>query len=267
MEQLIGRRLGDCEIVEQIGQDSLACLYKARQPALDRWVTVKVLPVPDLRPDLTELFQEKSRLLAHLEHPHILPLYAFRVEPPYHYLIMPYLPHALTLSSLMDQRNNPEPLLSYLIQVAEAADYAHRRGVVHQAINPASILIDNHQALLSDFSLGFNPRPSPTTGNFSHWIYLAPEQRRGGPVDHRADIYALGVILYQILTNSLLPPPAGGFNYIPELLPHLPPLTAKRLLYVTIRALVVEPGQRYASAAEFAQALGWAWNAQWVKAG
>ena len=269
MEELIGKTLGAYEIKEKIGEGGMAYVFKAYQPALDRFVAIKILS-PRLvnEPGFTERFQREAHAVAHLNHPNILQVHDFGLQDNYYYIVMRYVANSLTMETLMRRDAPVDQLIEYAIQVAEALNYAHEHGIIHRDVKPSNILIDNQWALLSDFGL-----VKQTRGDGRHLTaagkqglgtpaYMSPEQAKGASIDHRADIYALGIILYQILTGTIphdAPTPLAiiAKRVTEPVLPlrQLKPEISESLEQVALRALVSEPDYRYNSATQFAMSL------------
>jgi hypothetical protein len=268
MNNLIGQTLGKYEIKEKIGQGGMAHVYKAYQPGLDRFVAVKVLS-PSLaeQPGFTERFQREALSAARLHHPHILEVYDFGVQDNFYYLVMRYVEGSKTLGDFIQDGAPLDRLINYIIQVADALNYAHERGVIHRDVKPGNILIDGKWALLADFGLAKMAATSSTltgTGvSIGTPAYMSPEQASGaGTVDHRTDIYALGVILYRILTGSVphnAPTPLALLaRRCTEPVPALRevnPSIPEKLDRAVLRSLVMQPDGRYSTAAHFAEQL------------
>jgi serine/threonine protein kinase/uncharacterized protein YraI len=268
MNDLIEKTLGQYEIKEQIGQGGMARVFKAYQPGLDRFVAVKVLS-PSLAEEagFTERFQREAHSVARLHHPHILEVYDFGVQDSYNYLVMRYVENSLTLGDLIRDGAPLGRLINYLLQVADALNYAHERGVIHRDVKPSNILIDGKWALLGDFGLAkVREASSHLTGTgvgMGTPAYMSPEQASGaGVVDHRTDIYALGVILYRILAGTVPHDAPTPFAMLArrcsEPAPSLrqtDPNIPEDLDRVVLRSLVMEPNGRYSTAAHFAEAL------------
>ena len=208
MKDLIGVTLGQYEIREKIGQGGMAHVFKAYQPSLDRFVAVKVLS-PSLadQPGFTERFQREAHSIARLMHPNILQVYDFGVQDGYNYIVMRYVENSQTLQSRMEAGAPLPELLDAITQVADALHYAHERGMIHRDIKPSNILVDGRWALLSDFGLvkmaGSGSYLTSTGVSIGTPAYMSPEQASGSKVDHRTDIYALGVIVYKVLTGTI----------------------------------------------------------------
>lgn len=268
MTKLIGLTLGQYEIKEKIGQGGMAQVFKAYHPGLDRFVAVKVLsPALADEPGFAERFQREAHSVARLHHPNILQVYDFGVQDGYTYLVMRYVENSVTLGDLIRDGVPVDQLINYIIQVADALSYAHERGVIHRDVKPANILIDGRWALLADFGLAkIKASSSQLTGTgvgVGTPLYMSPEQASGErEIDHRTDIYALGVILYRILTGAVpheAPTPLAvllkrSSEPVPdprERNPRIPDSLDK----VILCSLDMKPDKRYSTATHFAEAL------------
>ncbi len=267
MANLIGKTLGQYEIREKVGQGGMAQVFKAYQPGLDRFVAVKVLS-PSLaeEPGFTERFQREAHSAARLHHPHILEVYDFGLQDNYNYLVMRYVENSRTLGNLIREGAPLDRLITYIIQVADALNYAHQRGIVHRDVKPGNILIDGKWALLTDFGLAkireASSQLTATGIGLGTPAYMSPEQASGTGVDHRTDIYALGVILYRILTGTVPHDAPTPFAILAkrcsEPVPSLretKPDIPESLNHVVLRSLSMIPGDRYPTATHFAEAL------------
>jgi serine/threonine protein kinase len=204
--ELIGSHLGSYEIVELIAHGGMGSVYKARQPALQRFVALKTLPpsVLELEDSQTH-FQREAEIIARLEHPNILPIFDYGHAGAIPYLVMPLIGGG----TLLDW--DPGPLSSALQVVSRvlgALEYAHAHNVVHRDIKPTNIMMHHGEwPLLADFGLAqiIDPRRYVARGEYRVGTpgFMAPEQILGDPSDHRADLYAVGVILFAVLTGEL----------------------------------------------------------------
>ncbi|MCB9436205.1 MAG: protein kinase [Anaerolineales bacterium] len=273
-----GQRFGQYELQSIIGRGGMALVYRARQINLNRDVAVKIIGGQAVgKADFIARFKREADLIARLEHPHILPIYDYGQEGEFLYLVL-----RLMEGGSLDRRilGHPLPLndIDRLIkQIASALDYAHSHEVVHRDLKPNNILLDNFgNAYLMDFGiakiLGGTQMTSTSTlmGTPS---YMAPEQWKLDPVDHRADVYSLGVILYEMLTGKVpfdAPTPhqlmyAHLHKDIPrpsESLPGLLPAIDKIILKATAKTRE----DRYSTAGELANALSAAIASQAVDA-
>ncbi len=276
-EALIGTRLGTCILQKIIGQGGMGAVYLAQQSRPRRQVAVKVLlPAANLSPQqhaaFLERFRRETDAAASLEHPNIVPVYEYGERDGLAYLVMPYISGG-TLRDLMETEGQfalPE-VAHYLDQLAAALDFAHERGVIHRDIKPANILITPEgRLLLTDFGLvkllaDGQPAQRRLTGAGAPVgtpDYMSPEQVIGDIVDGRADMYSLGIILYQMVTGltpfqgeTPMQIAAQQLHAAPPspriLRPELPPSTEQ----VMLRVLAKRPIDRYATCQEFASAF------------
>jgi serine/threonine protein kinase len=267
MDELVGTSLGQYEIKKKIGQGGMAHVFKAYQPSLDRFVAVKVLsPVLAEQPGFTERFQREAHSVARLLHPNILQVYDFGVQNKLNYIVMRYVENSQTLRDRIGQGGPVDELLDYITQVADALNYAHKRGIIHRDIKPSNILIDEQWALLSDFGLvkmiGTDSYLTGTGVVTGTPAYMSPEQATGSHVDQRTDIYALGIVLHEILTGKIphdAPTPLAIIvkrSSEPITPPcQIKPDIPKSLEHVVLRSLQTNPEARYSSTTEFAEAL------------
>jgi serine/threonine protein kinase len=209
MDTLIGQHLGQYEIISKIGTGGMATVYRARQTSIDRDVAIKVLRADLIEDvDFAERFQREARTIASLSHLHILKVFDYGHQGGLAYLVMELLEGG-SLSRLIHQ-GGPLPIARanrLLDQIAQALDYAHQRGIIHRDLKPDNVLLDKSgNAFLTDFGIAklLNETTSLTrTGTMMGTpAYMAPELWSGQPADARADIYALGVILYEMLTGK-----------------------------------------------------------------
>jgi tRNA A-37 threonylcarbamoyl transferase component Bud32 len=243
----LASRFPQLEILELLGQGGMGAVYKARQPKLDRLVAVKILPPEwDKDPAFAERFAREAKALARLTHPHIVAVHDFGETDGLYYLIMEYVDGANLRHVLQEGRLKPSEALGIVPQICDALQYAHEEGVVHRDIKPENILLDSKgRVKIADFGLAKllnRPRAAFTlTGSqqvMGTLDYMAPEQRlRPQEVDHRADIYSLGVVFYEMLTGEL---PLGRFEP-----PSHKARVDARLDEIVFRALEREPHRRY----------------------
>jgi serine/threonine protein kinase len=245
------------EVIELIGQGGMGAVYKARQTHLDRLVALKLLdPRLSRDPTFAGRFRREALALARLTHPHIVALHDVGEADGWQYLLMEYIDGANLRQTLRTGRFSPDETLHLIPQLCDALAYAHGMGIVHRDLKPENILIDSTgQAHIADFGLA---KISGDTGSdnitrsgqmIGTAAYMAPEQMAGAAsIDHRADLYALGVVFYEMLTGQL---PLGRF----EPPSHRAQVDA-RVDDVVLRALERAPEQRWQSAAEVGRAIG-----------
>ena len=238
-----------------IDRGGMGAVYAATQKSLSRRVAIKVLPAElSTEESFVRLFEREGQMLGQLQHPHIVTVYGSgRTTAGHLYLVMEFVEGATLMEMLRKRRPSVTRALEITAQVCEALDYAHARGVVHLDIKPGNILIDERGLVrVADFGLSRDLRrlgSMTTTRKFIGTVgYAAPEQRRAeGTVDHRADIFSLGVTLYEMLTGQL---PAGVFD-----LPSKKAGTSSKVDKIVLRALRENPEERYQSAAEMRTAI------------
>jgi eukaryotic-like serine/threonine-protein kinase len=268
---MIGQTLGHYRIVEKIGEGGMGVVYRARDERLDRDLALKVLPVDMLADEAArKRFRKEAVALSKLNHPNIETAYDFDTQDGVDFLAMEYIPGA-TLSERLVAGALPEnEVLTLGVQVVAALEAAHEQGVVHRDLKPGNILVTPRgQAKVLDFGLAKLLRPESeistadvmgtTVGAAGTLPYMSPEQLRGKAVDARTDIYALGVVFYEMatgrrpfeerlataMTDDILhkpPPPPGRLK--PELSP--------RLEEIILKCLEKDPENRYQSAKEIA---------------
>ncbi len=267
------------EILAFIGQGGMGAVYKARQKVLDREVALKILP-PGIgeEPAFAERFAREAKALARLNHPGIVTIYEFGQADGLFYFLMELVEGVSLRQLIQNGRMSPREALAIVPRICDALQYAHDQGIVHRDIKPENILLDRlGRVKVADFGLaklvaaqaltsvrsrptgksgepepgqGSGPSPASLTGAKAMGTpqYMAPEQvEHPGQVDHRADIYALGVVLYQMLTGELpgkpLEPPSQKVQL------------DVRLDEVVLRALEQEPERRYQHVSEVRTAV------------
>jgi predicted Ser/Thr protein kinase len=240
------------EFLELLGKGGMGAVYKARQKSLDRFVAVKILP-PDVNQDpaFADRFTREAKALAKLNHPHIVGVHDFGKAGEFYYFVMEYVDGVNVRQALRAAQLKPAEALQIVPQVCDALQYAHEEKVVHRDIKPENILIDKRgRVKIADFGLakllGKAPEDLTLTGTkqiVGTVPYMAPEQIEGArDVDHRADIYSLGVTFYEMLTGEL---PLGRFAP-----PSKKVQIDVRLDDVVLRTLEKEPQLRYQQAGQ-----------------
>jgi predicted Ser/Thr protein kinase len=241
------------EIMELLGKGGMGAVYKARQRSLDRVVALKILPTAaGADPAFAERFQREARALAQLSHPNIVGVHDFGQAGHLSYFVMEYVDGVNLRQLERAGRLNPREALAIVPQICEALQFAHDRGVVHRDIKPENILVDARgRVKIADFGLAKLMRPKAgeadltlTRDAMGTPQYMAPEQiEKPASVDHRADIYSLGVVFYEMLTGEL---PIGRFSA-----PSQRVQMDVRLDEVVLKALEKEPDRRYQQASAF----------------
>ncbi len=214
----VARRLPQFEILELLGRGGMGVVYKARQLQLDRIVALKILPPADATaPDFVERFRREARSLAKLNHPNIVHVHDFGETNGLYYFVMEFVDGANMRSLIGSGRMTSAEALAIVPKICDALQFAHEEGVVHRDIKPENILIDKKgRVKIADFGLAkllgrteADPQLTVSGATLGTPRYMAPEQvDKPGSVDHRADIYSLGVVFYEMLTGEL---PMGRF--------------------------------------------------------
>jgi serine/threonine-protein kinase len=277
-DSLTGKRLGEYHLGKLVGQGGMADVYWAYDATLRRDIAVKVLSswlAQD--PDYVDRFREEARRIAAFSHPHVVAVYHAGEETLEGqrrlYLVMPLLHESLEDRLKREGKLPLTQAVGLALQVADGLQAAHRHGLVHRDVKPGNILLDTDgQAQLTDFGLAREMRRGARVVSQQPWgtpEYMAPEQLQGDVIDQRADIYALGVVLYELLTGKRpfdgqtaydiaahaltapLKPPSAYVPAIPSALDN-----------VISKALSRDPADRYPTMAEFALALRHAMSQQ-----
>jgi serine/threonine protein kinase len=270
----IGSELGKYRILEQIGAGSMAEVYKALQLSVNRTVAIKVMSPHLLNTDPQFLmrFRQEAWIVAALEHPYILPVIDFGEQREILYLVLRYV-NGGTLRELLKAGSLSWPvMLRYIKEIGEALDYAHGLGFVHRDIKPGNVLLDvQGNPFVADFGLakivGGGSITQSGVGMIGTPHYMSPEQGLGRPVDGRSDLYALGIILYEMLTGQV---PFEADSTVGIVMKHINAPVPSALLInpdlppgideVLGRVLAKSPADRYHTAAEFTECLGQAFG-------
>ena len=260
---LIGHQLGAYRIDALIGVGGMAEVYRAWQPSTERHVALKILPVHTAgRPEFAERFRREALMVAQLQHAHIVPVFDFGFDEAdgRMYLVMPLLENGTIATRVRGRRVPLDQVVRVGMQVGDALAYAHQRGVVHCDVKPGNILLDERgNCLLSDFGvarwLGDSVGHDDPLGTPA---YMAPEQADEAQVDGRADIYALGAVLYELATGARPMRKDDAYaqvHGVPQ-----PPSSLNRVLpqqldWILLRALAQKREDRFADAGELVRAL------------
>ncbi|MEZ0505130.1 serine/threonine-protein kinase, partial [Pseudomonas sp. Env-94] len=251
------------DIEGEIGEGAMASVYLATQRSLERKVALKVMAAAlAADPSFCERFLREGKTLARLSHPHTVTIHDIGNVGELYYMAMEYLPNG-TLKERIAAGLTPEQGVTLIRQIASALGYAHAQGLVHRDVKPANILFRaDGTAVLSDFGIAksLDDRTQFTQAGFAVGTpsYMSPEQARGQEIDGRADLYALGVVLYEILVGKL---PYNGTDALSTALAHLTeplpelPVHHGRYQGVLRKLLAKDPAERYPDAAALLLAL------------
>ena len=248
--------LPQLEIIALIGQGGMGAVYRARQTHIDRVVAVKLMaPHLTANPDFAQRFQREAKILARLSHPHIVTLYDVGEAGPWRYLVLEFIDGATLREALTTGPFTAAAALVLAPQLCDALAYAHAQGIIHRDLKPENILIDAAgRGHIADFGLatldGTDIAMAITKSGdvLGTAAYMAPEQLAGArSIDHRADLYALGVIIYEMLTGHL---PLGRFEA-----PSYQGRMDVRIDSVVMQALERTPEMRWQSAEAMRRAV------------
>jgi serine/threonine-protein kinase len=269
----VGRTLGDRYVVDDVlGTGGMSSVYKATDPNLKRVVAIKLIhPHLSGNPDFVVRFKEEAAAVAQLRHPNIVQVFDFNNDGDTYYMVMEFLPGETLHARLarLDSAHRRLPIAEaakFAAEVCDAADYAHKRGMVHRDIKPANVILDVHaQAILMDFGIAKivgGQHHTATGATLGTAVYMSPEQIRGDQVDGRADIYSIGVMLFEMLSGR---PPYEADSAMTLMMMHLNdpvpdlqqlrPDTPPDLVAVIRKALAKNRDERFQSAAEMATFL------------
>jgi len=230
------------EIVECLGRGGMGVVYKARQKSLDRWVAIKVLAPERVHEErFAEHFEREAKTLAKMSHPNIVTVFDHGETSGLFYIVMEYVDGVNLRDLLREGKMEPEQALAIVPPICEALEYAHDKGVVHRDIKPENLLLDREgRVKIADFGIAsLVGAPGEKSGTPP---YMAPEQEQG-VVDRRADIYALGAVLYEMLT---------GERPTKDLVaPSKRVEVDVKIDEMVLKALEREPERRYQTAGEF----------------
>ena len=246
MANLLGKTIGKYQIIEFLARGDSSVVYKGFHPEMNRYVAVKILSPSAARsqPAVDE-FLKAGAMMSQLDHPNILPVYDYGEQEGVYYIVSRFVEGG-PLSNRIQFFNTPQNILQLFGPVTGALDYVHKREIVHGNLKPANILISSgDQPLLADFGFSQRMIQTDTPGD----ALMSPEQAQGGAFDGRADVYALGAILYEILVGE--EPPIGSIPSPRLKRPELPESLEK----VILKAMAQYPEQRFQTAGEFYQAI------------
>lgn len=272
MDGMIGKQLGDYRVEERIGRGGMARVYRAFQPSVNRQVAVKIIATDADADDLTifrERFAREAKVIASLEHAHILPIYDYGIVDDTAYIVMRLLNGGSLGDLLADGSLALNRVGEIFNQIARGLAYAHSKGIIHRDLKPANILFaSTGDAYLTDFGLAKWIEGSPALTQTGKIVgtpaYMSPEQLRGDPADQRADIYSMGIILYQMVTGELPFDTETGevvsiiYQHLekePEPPSKLNPKLPQPVEQVILKSLQKEPDKRYNSMLQMADEL------------
>jgi serine/threonine protein kinase len=273
ISNLVGQILGGrYQIQSLVGQGGMASVYKAYDPNLHRAVAIKVIHSHlSNNPEFFRRFEEEATAVAHLRHPNIVQMYDFNHDGDMYYMVMEFvmgetLQTRLKRLNASKRRLSVKEAISFTAEICDAAYYAHQRGLIHRDIKPANIMLDvNGRAILMDFGIARivgGSQHTATGAVLGTAMYMSPEQIQGLQTDARADIYSIGVTLFEMLSGK---PPFEADSAMTLMMMHLNdpvpdlhelfPDTPPELVAITNKALAKNRNERYQSASEMATAL------------
>ena len=269
MEDITGKQLGRYQVVSPLGEGGMATVFKAYQPGMDRYVALKVLPQQYARDaEFTGRFEQEAKVIAKLQHPHILPVHDYGKAEDYTYIVMPMVETGTLADLLQGEQPMGLPRIRIIMtQLGDALDYAHSQGLIHRDVKPSNVLIDKRgNCLLTDFGIakmvGGTKHFTQTGGIVGTPHYMSPEQGGGDPLTPQSDIYSLGVLLYEMVTGRVPfdaeTPMAVVIKHMTDPLPppsKVNPDISPALESVILKAMAKRPSDRFASAADMVRAV------------
>src|SRR3990172_1108854 len=280
-----GTRLGPHEILSLIGAGGMGEVYKARDTRLERVVAIKVLPahLAD-KPELRERFEREAKTIAGLNHPHICTLFDIGRQDGIDFLVMEYLEGETLAMRLLKGPLPLEQVLRYAIEISDALDKAHRKGVTHRDIKPGNVMLIKSGTKLLDFGLAklkqaavpaamplsqlptLSQNPTIEGTLLGTLQYMAPEQVEGkvDEIDGRTDIFAFGAVLYEMATGQKAFHGKSTASLFAKILEHHPPpisslqpMTTPALDHLTKKCLAKDPDDRWQSAGDLTHEVKW----------
>jgi eukaryotic-like serine/threonine-protein kinase len=266
--------IGRYEIERELAQGGMGIIFLARDPYIQRQVVIKVLMYSRTLDEVNrDFFQQEAELIAALEHPCIVPIYDFGWYGKQPYIVMRYMAGGSLADRLQKEELKQTEIAHVFKRIAEALDAAHARKIIHRDVKPSNFLYDSTgEIFLSDFGIAKSTTYIDDDGT---WLvgtpaYMSPEQVLGDPMDGRADIYALGIVLYRLLSGKL---PFSSDSVTALINAHVDlPVPDIRLVKnnipavwqeVVAKAMAKDPGDRYATASDFAREVAEVVSGKW----
>src|SRR5215813_2958605 len=267
---MIGQRLSNrYDIKSELGRGGMGVVYRASDPLLNRDVAIKLIPPTLLNPDTEQRFQREAQLVAQMDHPAVVPIYDYGKHEGSLFFVMPVVEGTNLRWFQRDNSLTLGEVIDIGIQVAEALEYSHSRGVIHRDVKPENIMVQRDESgrvrvRIMDFGLarGASESRITKTGTIAGTLsYMSPEQVAASGVDHRSDIYSLGTVLYECLTGE--PPFSGELQSVLYRIVHEIPQSPRALgaeinedlEAVTLACIAKDPAKRPQRASEMADSL------------
>jgi serine/threonine protein kinase len=266
-------QIGRYEVEKELARGGMGIIYLARDPYIQRQVVIKLLMYSRTLDEVyRDFFQQEAELIATLEHPCIVPIYDFGWYGRQPYIIMRYMAGGSLADRLQREEIKPTEITHIFKRLAEALDAAHARQIIHRDVKPSNFLFDSSGKIyLSDFGIA----KATIISEGDTWLvgtpaFMSPEQAQGHPVDGRADIYALGIVLYRLLSGQM---PFSNDSVtalinahvdlpIPDIrsVKHNVPVAWQE---VVNKAMAKDPNERYSTAGEFAREVAEVVSGKW----
>ena len=267
-------KIGRYEVERELTQGGMGIIFLARDPYIQRQVVVKVLMFSRMLEDVyREFFQQEAELIAALEHPCIVPIYDFGWHGEQPYIVMRYMAGGSLDDRLKKEESKLTEIAHMFKRIADALDAAHARKIIHRDVKPSNFLFDSTgEIFLSDFGIA---KSKPFTDDDGTWLvgtpaFMSPEQIKGDAVDGRSDVYALGIVLYRLLTGQL---PFSSDSTTALINAHVEkPIPDIRRIKnnipavwqeVVSKAMAKSPNDRYATAGDFARDVAEVVSGKW----
>ena len=267
-------KIGRYEVEKELTQGGMGVIFLARDPYIQRQVVVKVLMYSRMLDEVyREFFQQEAELIAALEHPCIVPIYDFGWHGEQPYIVMRYMAGGSLDDRLKKEESKLTEIAHMFKRIADALDAAHARKIIHRDVKPSNFLFDSTgEIFLSDFGIA---KSKPFTDDDGTWLvgtpaFMSPEQVKGDAVDGRSDVYALGIVLYRLLTGQL---PFSSDSTTALINAHVEkPIPDIRQIKnnipavwqeVVSKAMAKNPNNRYSTAGDFARDVAEVVSGKW----